>query len=271
MIPAVILVALAIPAAETLIRMNDTRNAQLTIKVTGYQWRWQYDYLDDGVKFFSVLDRKSNAARQLRSGIDPKTVENYLLEVDNPLVVPVNTKVRLLVTAADVIHSWWVPAFGVKQDAIPGYINEVWFTADDRRHVSRPVRGALRHGPRLHADRRARARAATEYDTWLASQKAAAQTSQNTVMSDANGATERARKQGRPAMSSTAFDTHGHGHHGEHARHGAVAWILRWITTTNHKDIGTLYCCFSLLMLFVGGAHGDGDSRRAVPARACSS
>ena len=135
-IPAVILVALAIPAAGTLIRMNDTRNAQLTIKVTGYQWRWQYDYLDDGVKFFSVLDRKSNAARQLRSGIDPKTVENYLLEVDKPMVVPVNTKVRLLVTAADVIHSWWVPVFAVKQDAIPGYINEVWFTAHKEARIA---------------------------------------------------------------------------------------------------------------------------------------
>ena len=132
-IPAVILVAMAVPAARTLVRIDDTRNAQLTIKVTGYQWGWQYDYLDDGVTFFSRLDRKSDAARQLRSGIDPKTVENYLLDVDNPLVVPVDTKVRLLVTAADVIHSWWVPAFAVKKDAIPGYINEVWFTARARK------------------------------------------------------------------------------------------------------------------------------------------
>jgi cytochrome c oxidase subunit 2 len=177
-IPAVILVALAIPAAGTLIRMNDTRNAQLTIKVTGYQWRWQYDYLDDGVKFFSVLDRKSNAARQLRSGIDPKTVENYLLEVDKPMVVPVNTKVRLLVTAADVIHSWWVPVFAVKQDAIPGYINEVWFTAREEG----TYRGqcvelcGMDHGfmPIV-----VKVLSRTEYDTWLASQKAAAQTSQN--------------------------------------------------------------------------------------------
>jgi len=178
-IPAAILVALAIPAAGTLIRMNDTRNAQLTIKVTGYQWRWQYDYLDDGVKFFSVLDRKSNAARQLRSGIDPKTVENYLLEVDKPMVVPVNTKVRLLVTAADVIHSWWVPMFAVKQDAIPGYINEVWFTAREEG----TYRGqcvelcGMDHGfmPIV-----VRVLSRTEYDTWLASQKTAAQTSQNT-------------------------------------------------------------------------------------------
>jgi cytochrome c oxidase subunit 2 len=170
-IPAVILVALAVPAAETLIRMNDTRNAQLTIKVTGYQWRWQYDYLDDGVKFFSVLDRKSNAARQKGSGIDPRTVENYLLEVDKPMVVPVNTKVRLLVTAADVVHSWWVPVFAVKQDAIPGYINEVWFTAREEG----TYRGqcvelcGMDHGfmPIV-----VNVVSRTKYDEWLAAQKA---------------------------------------------------------------------------------------------------
>ena len=129
-IPAVILVGLAVPAARTLVRMEDTRNSQLTIKVTGYQWRWQYDYIDDGVSFFSTLARDSNAARRRGSGIDPNTVEHYLLQVDHPMVVPVDTKVRLLVTAADVIHSWWMPSFGVKQDAIPGFINEVWFQAD---------------------------------------------------------------------------------------------------------------------------------------------
>lgn len=128
-IPAAILVAMAVPAAETLIRMEDTRNSELTIKVTGYQWRWQYDYIDEGVRFFSTLDRDSNAARRVGSGIDPNSVENYLLEVDNELVVPVDTKVRLLVTGADVLHSWWVPAFAVKKDAIPGFINETWFTA----------------------------------------------------------------------------------------------------------------------------------------------
>jgi cytochrome c oxidase subunit 2 len=129
-IPAIILVAMAIPAARTLVTMEDTRGSQLTIKVTGYQWRWQYDYIDDGVRFFSTLKRDSNAARKKGSGIDPTTVENYLLDVDNPLVVPVNTKVRLLVTAADVIHSWWMPAFGVKKDGIPGFINETWFEAE---------------------------------------------------------------------------------------------------------------------------------------------
>lgn len=128
-IPAVILIALAVPAAETLVKMEDTRDSELTIKVTGYQWRWHYDYIDDDVRFFSSLDRESNAARRRGSGIDPRSVDNYLLNVDNPLVVPVDTKVRLLITAADVLHAWWVPEFAVKKDAIPGYINESWFVA----------------------------------------------------------------------------------------------------------------------------------------------
>jgi cytochrome c oxidase subunit 2 len=129
-IPAAILVAMAVPAAETLIRMEDTRNSELTIKVTGYQWRWHYDYIDEEVGFFSTLDRESNAARQAGSDVDLSTVDNYLLKVDNELVVPVDTKVRLLVTASDVVHAWWVPAFAVKKDAVPGFINETWFTAD---------------------------------------------------------------------------------------------------------------------------------------------
>jgi cytochrome c oxidase subunit 2 len=129
-IPAAILIAMAVPAAESLIRMEDTRGSELTIKITGYQWRWHYDYIDHGVSFYSTLDRASNAARRVDSGIDPSTVENYLLAVDNEVVVPVDTKVRLLVTGADVLHAWWVPAFAVKKDAVPGFINETWFTAD---------------------------------------------------------------------------------------------------------------------------------------------
>jgi cytochrome c oxidase subunit 2 len=129
-IPAAILVAMAVPAAETLIRMEDTRESGLTIKVTGYQWRWHYDYIDDGVGFYSTLDRESNAARQVRSQVDLSTVDHYLLKVDNEVVVPVDTKVRLLVTAGDVIHAWWVPALAVKKDAVPGFINETWFRAD---------------------------------------------------------------------------------------------------------------------------------------------
>ncbi|HUK01907.1 MAG TPA: cytochrome c oxidase subunit II [Steroidobacteraceae bacterium] len=129
-VPVAILIAMAVPAAKTLVQTEDLRNTELSIKVTGYQWGWNYDYLDRGVTFFSRLDRQSDAARQLASGIDPNTVPHYLLNVDNPLVVPVGTKVRLLITAHDVIHSWWVPAFGVKKDAIPGFVNEAWFLID---------------------------------------------------------------------------------------------------------------------------------------------
>ena len=129
-IPVIILIAMAVPAARTLVEIEDTSKTELTIKVTGFQWGWQYDYLDNGVSYFSHLDRASNSARELLSGIDPSTVEHYLLNVDHPLVVPVDTKVRLLITGADVIHSWWVPAFGVKKDAIPGFVNEAWFKVD---------------------------------------------------------------------------------------------------------------------------------------------
>ncbi|HEX7416493.1 MAG TPA: cytochrome c oxidase subunit II [Steroidobacteraceae bacterium] len=129
-VPIAILIAIAIPSARVLLETEDTRSSELTIKVTGFQWRWQYDYLDAGVVFFSTLSRDSNTARELQSGIDPNTVPNYLLSVDHPLVVPVGIKVRLLVTGQDVIHSWWVPVFGVKKDAIPGLVNEAWFKVD---------------------------------------------------------------------------------------------------------------------------------------------
>ena len=130
LIPALILIAMAIPAARTLVEMEDTRNSQMTVKVTGYQWKWHYDYLGSGVAFFSTLAADSNAARQLGSGADVERIKDYLLSVDNPLVVPVDTKVRLLVTGNDVIHSWWVPDFAVKKDAIPGFVNEAWFKAN---------------------------------------------------------------------------------------------------------------------------------------------
>ncbi|HYK25773.1 MAG TPA: cytochrome c oxidase subunit II [Steroidobacteraceae bacterium] len=129
-IPIAILIATAIPAARTLVQIEDLRNTQLSIKVTGFQWGWNYTYLASGVDIFSRLDRASDEARELDSGIDPNTVPHYLLNVDHRLVVPVDTKVRLLITADDVIHSWWVADFGVKKDAIPGFVNEAWFKVD---------------------------------------------------------------------------------------------------------------------------------------------
>jgi cytochrome c oxidase subunit 2 len=129
-LPVLILISMAVPAARTLVETEDLTNTELTIRVTGYQWKWGYQYGDTGVTILSTLDRASNAARQLQSGIDPFTVPNYLLDVDHPLVVPAGMKVRLLITAQDVIHSWWVPALAIKKDAIPGFINEAWFQID---------------------------------------------------------------------------------------------------------------------------------------------
>ena len=129
-LPVVILIIMAVPATRTLIETEEATNTELTIRVTGYQWKWGYQYVDSGVELFSTLDRASNRARQLGSGIDPNTVPNYLLNVDHPLVVPAGVKVRLLVTAQDVIHSWWVPVLAIKMDAIPGFLNEAWFKID---------------------------------------------------------------------------------------------------------------------------------------------
>lgn len=130
-IPILILVAMAVPATKTLIKMETTGDAEMNIKITGYQWRWKYDYLEDDISFLSSLDASSDAARQLQSGIKPEEVDNYLLDVDNPLVIPVDTKVRFLLTAGDVIHSWWVPALGWKRDTIPGIVNEAWTQIDE--------------------------------------------------------------------------------------------------------------------------------------------
>ena len=168
-IPLVILVAMAIPATATLIDMYDTTEADVDIKITGYQWRWKYDYLDEEVGFFSNLStpRDQINNRQAKG-------ENYLLEVDNPLVVPVGQKVRLLLTANDVIHSWWVPEFGLKKDAIPGFINEAWIRVDTpgtyrgqctelcgRGHGFMPI--VVEAVPQA------------EYQTWIGEQRAAAE------------------------------------------------------------------------------------------------
>ena len=124
-IPFLILLFMAWPATKTILAAHDTAASDMTIKVTGYQWKWNYDYVQEGFGYYSTL---ATPLDQIE-GRAPKD-EHYLLEVDNPLVVPVGAKVRVLVTANDVIHSWWVPAFGVKQDAIPGFVRDTWFRAD---------------------------------------------------------------------------------------------------------------------------------------------
>lgn len=142
-VPLVILIAMAIPAAKVLIKMEDFSDSEMSIKVTAYQWRWQYEYMDSGVSFYSQLAPSHNQARQMGSDVDLDAEftgsltanddegDVYLREVDNELVVPVGTKIRFLHTAADVIHSWWVPALAVKKDAIPGFINENWATINE--------------------------------------------------------------------------------------------------------------------------------------------
>jgi cytochrome c oxidase subunit 2 len=128
-IPVLILAAMAYPATKVVLEQKDTRGADLTIKATGYQWKWGYDYIDEGISFHSRLATPQSQYEEFAGAADTKN-EHYLLEVDNPLVVPVGKKIRILTTANDVIHSWGVPAFGVKQDAIPGFIRDTWFKAD---------------------------------------------------------------------------------------------------------------------------------------------
>jgi cytochrome c oxidase subunit II len=127
-VPFIIVILMALPATKTVVAMKDTTNADLTIKVTGYQWKWGYDYVKgpgEGINFLSTL----STPRSEVNGQTPIT-DLYLQEVDNPLVVPVDKKIRIITTANDVVHSWYVPAFGVKQDAIPGFVRDTWFKAD---------------------------------------------------------------------------------------------------------------------------------------------
>ncbi|TLY49686.1 MAG: cytochrome c oxidase subunit II [Gammaproteobacteria bacterium] len=136
-LPILILIGMAYPATGVLINEAYTNESQMTVKITGYQWKWGYDYVNWGdkayhVHFIAKLDADSDKTRQLKSGLDPMAVKDasgentYLLNVDHPLVLPTNTKVRFVITGDDVIHSWWVPALGWKADAIPGIINDTW-------------------------------------------------------------------------------------------------------------------------------------------------
>jgi cytochrome c oxidase subunit 2 len=166
-IPFIILIVMAVPATRTLIEMDDISNAEVNIKITGYQWRWHYDYIDEGISYFSTLSTNDDEINNLA----PKG-EHYLLEVDNPLVIPVGKKIRFLVTANDVIHSWWVPALGVKRDGVPGFINEVWTIVEaDKPGIYRGQCAELcgtKHGfMPIVVD----AKSETDYNDWVAKQK----------------------------------------------------------------------------------------------------
>ncbi|QBQ53730.1 cytochrome c oxidase subunit II [Nitrosococcus wardiae] len=166
-IPFVILLSIAVPATSAMIRLYDASDSELTIKVTGYQWRWRYDYVDHGFGFMSNL---STPFDQIANK-SPKG-ENYLLEVDNPLVLPINKKVRFVITADDVIHAWWVPALGFKQDAVPGFINEAWAVIEEpgtyRGQCTELCGRGHGYMPIV-----VEAKTQEEFDKWVSSQKAA--------------------------------------------------------------------------------------------------
>jgi cytochrome c oxidase subunit II len=128
-IPFVILVGMAYPATQTVLNMKDASNADMSIKVTAYQWKWEYDYQQDGVRFFSNLSTPRDQIEEYQK-VGAKKNENYLLEVDRPMVVPAGKKVRLLITSNDVIHGWYVPQLGINQYGIPGFVKDAWFTVD---------------------------------------------------------------------------------------------------------------------------------------------
>lgn len=128
-VPILILVAMAIPATKVLINLEDTSKAEMTVKITGHQWKWQYDYPEEGISFISNLSQDSKDAVN-GTDADREKANNYLLDVDKRLVLPVDTSIRFLVTSSDVIHNWWVYEFGVKQDANPGFINDAWAKID---------------------------------------------------------------------------------------------------------------------------------------------
>lgn len=169
-IPCIILVAFAVPATNALIKMEDTSEAGLTIKVTGYQWKWKYEYLEDGITFYSNLAPSSRAAIYE----DPRAVDHYLLEVDERVVLPAGKKIRVLLTADDVIHAWWVPALGMKKDAIPGFINELWIRIDeDKTGVYRGQCAELCGKDHGFMPIVVEARNQEGYEMWVAERKAA--------------------------------------------------------------------------------------------------
>ncbi|MFT5260500.1 MAG: cytochrome c oxidase subunit 2 [Saprospiraceae bacterium] len=130
-VPAIILVVMGYYGGVMLIKIEDSSNSDMTVKVTGHQWKWEYEYPEEGIRFFSNLAQTSRDAAGLNVGINPATVDNYLLEVDNPLVLPIGKKVRFLLTSNDVNHAWWAPDLAIKKDAIPGFINDMWATINE--------------------------------------------------------------------------------------------------------------------------------------------
>jgi len=216
-VPLIILIVMAIPAARVLIKMEDFSDSEMSIKVTAYQWRWQYEYMDSGVSFFSQLDPAHNEARQMGSDVDLEATfaesakDNngeggvYLKEVDNVLVVPVGKKIRFLHTAADVIHSWWVPDLAVKKDAIPGFINENWAKIE-KPGVYRGKCAELCGRDHGFMPIVVHAVSQEEFDSWIADQQTAM--AANTLKSERQWAHEELVSVGEKVYQSNCMSCH---------------------------------------------------------------
>ena len=173
-IPIVILIAMAVPATSTLISMEDNDNSEVTIQITGSQWKWHYKYFDQDIEYYSVLSTPREQYENQNgsfAGNGAEKSEDYLLEVDRPLVIPANKKVRFLITSDDVIHSWWVPAFAVKQDANTGFINEAW-TNVDLPGIYRGQCAELCGKDHGFMPIVVEVKSAADYDTWINEQNA---------------------------------------------------------------------------------------------------
>ena len=203
-IPLIILIIMAVPATRVMVDLEKTDEADMTVKITGYQWKWQYEFLDNDVSFFSSLSEKNR--KEMADPVARANADHYLLEVDKPLVLPVGKRIRFLMTSNDVIHSWWIRDFGVKQDANPGYINDAWAT------IEKPgtYRGQCTelcgkdHGfmPIVVI-----AKPQAEYDAWVAEQEA----EQKAVAEAASGTKtkEELMVQGQKVYSATCAACHG--------------------------------------------------------------
>ncbi|MEZ5463952.1 MAG: cytochrome c oxidase subunit II [Lysobacteraceae bacterium] len=195
-IPVLILIGMAWPATKTLVFMADTTESEMTVKVTGYQWMWRYEILNykgekTGVNFVSRLDSQSDRTRQLGSGMNPDDVKTgeentYLLNVDKPLVLPINTKIRFVITADDVIHAWWVPNLGWKQDAIPGVVNQAWARID-KAGTYRGQCAELCGKDHGFMPIVVEAVSPQEFEQWLASQEAASTAEARPVVAPSRG------------------------------------------------------------------------------------
>jgi cytochrome c oxidase subunit II len=199
-VPFVILLVMAVPATRTLIYMSDTSKADVTIKITGHRWYWQYEYPDENISFFSYLSTPEDELKNQA----PKN-KHYLLEVDKPLVIPVGKKVRFLVTAKDVIHSWWVPDFGVKRDAIPGFIHESWTLVDpDKPGIYRGQCAELCGANHGYMPIVVEAKTEAEYQKWLTEQKTTAMSECHRVPKPDN-AQLASNDKDKPASDATAI------------------------------------------------------------------